>query len=178
MTQPGESVWSEVGGPPKGMKYVKKAKAGEEVSNITRHEPGPPSYRPMGQNMIIPNHPQVSNVHRGKTSQTGMRPRVVYEAEVGTGREQLPPGPAGKRQMSRRHYKLTQRQAEPEGPRQPNHQPQWHEATSHPAQAEEEEQKADQQVPWHMDNLEEMTVPAFSHHFSGSNNGPAINYSL
>ena len=104
-----------------------------------------------------------------------MRPRVVYEAEVGTGRDHLPSGPASKRQMSRRHYKQTQRQADQEAPRQPYHQPQWEEATSHPALTEQEEQKADHQVPWQMDNLEEMSVPAFSQ-FSGSNNGSAINY--
>ena len=90
-----------------------------------------------------------------------MRPSGEYEAEVRTGRDHLHMGPASKRQMSRRHSKLTKRQAVPEAPRQPNHQPQWQEATSGPTWVEEE-QKAEPQVPWLMGNLGEMTVPAFS----------------
>ena len=88
MTKPGDPSWSEVGAPSKGLKYIQKAKAGEEVSTATRHEPSPPSYRPLV--VITPYHPKVSNVQRGKTPLTGMRPRVVYEAEVGTGRDHLP----------------------------------------------------------------------------------------
>ena len=90
-----------------------------------------------------------------------MRPSAEYGVEVRTERDQLFMGPASKRQMSRRHSKLTKRQAQPESPRQPNHQPQWQEATSGPAWVQEE-QKAEPHVPWLMGNVGGMTVPTFS----------------
>ena len=57
MTEPGDPSWSEVGGPPKGFKYIPKAKAEEEVSTNTRHEPGPPSHRSLGH-MIRKGYPE------------------------------------------------------------------------------------------------------------------------
>ena len=120
---------SEKGGPLKGLNYTYRAKrAGGEVSTTTRHEPGPPSLRPLGH-MISTGHPQDSNARRGNQANTRLRTGAQAEAEVRTGREQLPKGPAGKGNLSRRHIKQAKRQAEPEGPRQPNHQPQWKEAT-------------------------------------------------
>ena len=50
--------------------------------------------------------------------------------DLRTGRDQLPKGPEGNGNLSRRHTKVAKRQARPEGPRQPNHQPQWREATT------------------------------------------------
>ena len=73
-----------------------------------------------------------------------MRPRTARETEVRTGRDQLPPGTVSKGNLSRRHTKQAKRQAVPEGPRQPNHQPQWREATVRQAQAEEEVKLAPQ----------------------------------
>ena len=75
--------------------------------------------------------------------------------------------------MSRRHTKLAKRQAEPEGPRQPNHQPQWKEETVRQAQTEEEVKLAPQ-PGWNLDQLDHMTVPAFSALYT-CNNGSAIN---
>ena len=95
------------------------------------------------------------------------------EGEVRTGREQLPKGPAGKGNLSRRHAKQAKRQAEPEGTRQPNHQPQWREATVRQAHAEEEGNRAPQ-PGWNLDQVDQMTVPAFSALYA-SNNGSAIN---
>ena len=60
----------------------------------------------------------------------------------------------------------------PEGPRQPNHQPQWKEATVRQAHAEEEF-KLDPQPGWNLEHLDQMTVPAFSPLYT--NNGSAIN---
>ena len=115
---------SEKGGPLKGLNPVYRVKkAGGEVSNTARHEPGPPSLRPLGH-MIRSGHPKDFNVQRGNLASTRLRPRAQAEAEVRTGREQLPKGPAGKGNLSRRHTKQAKRQAEPEGLRQPNHQPQ------------------------------------------------------
>ena len=69
--------------------------------------------------------------------------------------------PENKRNLSRRHTKLAQRQARPEEPRQPNHQPQWQDATSRQAWAEEEVKRLPQ-LAWDMDRLDGMTVLAFS----------------
>ena len=82
-------------------------------------------------------------------------------------------GPASESKLSRRHTKQAQRQARPEEPRQPNHQPQWQEATSNQAWAEEEA-KRQPHLAWDMDRLDGMTVPAFSPS-QLSNNGSAIN---
>ena len=115
---------SEKGGPLKGLNYTYRVKrAGGEVITTTRHEPGPPSLRPLGH-VISTGHPQDSNVRRGNQANTRLMPRAQAEAEIRTGREQLPKGPAGNGNLSRRHNKLAKRQDRPEGPRQPNHQPQ------------------------------------------------------
>jgi len=103
-----------------------------------------------------------------------MRPSRYREAEVGVGKAQLPQRSANVSKMSRRHTKLEKRRPEVDAPRQPNHQPQWRQATSEAAG--HEEQKA--QVPWLMGNLEQMSVPAFSTESASGNNGPSINYSL
>ena len=42
---------------PEGFKYIPKEKAEEEVSTATRHEPGPPSHRPLGH-MIRKGYPE------------------------------------------------------------------------------------------------------------------------
>ena len=42
-------------------------------------------------------------------------------------------------------------------------QPRWQEVTSGQHQQQEEEQKEDAHVAWHMTHLEGMTVPAFSY---------------
>ena len=88
--------------------------------------------------MISTGHPQDFHVRRGNQANTRLRTGAQAEAEVRTGRDQLPKGPARNCNLSRRHTKLAKRQAEPEGPRQPNHQPQWKEATVMQAHAEEE----------------------------------------
>ena len=109
--------WSEKGGPLKGLNLAYRAKkAGGEVSSATRHEPGPPSLRPLGH-MISSGHPQDSNARRGNQANTRLRPRAQAQAEVRTGREQLPQGPADKGNLSRRQTKQAKRQARPEEPR-------------------------------------------------------------
>ena len=122
--------------------------------------------------MIMPNRLSDSNVPREKPPQTGLRTRTAREAEVSTGRDQLPPGTASKGNLSRRHTKQAKRQARPEGPRQPNHQLQWKEATVRQAHAVEEGNRAPQ-PGWNLDQLDHMTVPAFSALYA--NNGSAIN---
>ena len=97
----------------------------------------------------------------------------MREAEVRTGRDHLPSGTASKGNLSRRQTKLAKRQARPEEPRQPNHQPQWREATIRQARTEEEAKVAPQ-PGWNLDQLEAMTIPAFSPLYA-SNNGSAIN---
>ena len=82
-------------------------------------------------------------------------------------------GPASESKLSRRHTKQAQRQARPEEPRQQNHQPQWKEATSSQAWAEEEGKRMPQ-LAWDLERLDVMTVPAFSAS-QLSNNGSAIN---
>ena len=72
-------------GPLKGLNLVYRAKkAGGEVSTTARHEPGPPSSRPLGH-MISSGHPQDSYVRRGNQANTRLRPRAQAEAEVRTG---------------------------------------------------------------------------------------------
>jgi hypothetical protein len=90
-----------------------------------------------------------------------MRPRTVRETDVRTGRDQLPLGTASKGNLSRRHTKQVKKQARPEGPRQPNHQPQWKEATVMQAEAEEEVKRAPQ-PGWNLDQLDQLTIPAIS----------------
>ena len=112
---------SEKGGPLKGLNPVYRVKrAGGEVSTTTRHEAGPPSLRPPGH-MISTGHPQDSNVRRGNQANTRLRPKAQAEAEVRTGRDQLPQGPARESKLSRRHTKLEKRRPEVEALRQPNH---------------------------------------------------------
>ena len=108
---------SEKGGPLTGLNPTYRVKkAGGEVSRPTRHEPGPPSLRPLGH-MISSGHPQGSNARRGNQANTRLRPRGQAEAEVRTGRDQLPQGPASKGNLSRRQTKQAKRQARPEEPR-------------------------------------------------------------
>jgi hypothetical protein len=57
--------WSEKGGPLKGLNPVYRVKkAGGEVSGTTRHEPGPPSLRPLGH-MISSGPPRTPTSDEG-----------------------------------------------------------------------------------------------------------------
>ena len=158
----------EKGGPQKGGNYSYRKKTGNqtqpetgrtEVSTPHRQETGPHSRRQLGH-MISSAYPQDSNARRGNQAYTRLRPSRGNEAEVRTGRDQLPQGPARGSKLSRRQTKQEQRRPEVEALRQPNHQPRWREATSTVILAGHEEEKA--QVPWLMGNLEQMSVPAFS----------------
>ena len=81
---------SEKGGPLKGLDPTYRVKkAGGEVSTTARHEPGPPSLRPLGH-MISSGHPQGSNARRGNQANTRLRPRAQAEAEVGLGPPKSP----------------------------------------------------------------------------------------
>ena len=102
-----------------------------------------------------------------------MRPSCNREAEVGVGKAQLPQRSANVSKLSRRHTKLEKRRPEVDAPRQPNHQPQWKEATVRQAHAEEEGNRAPQ-PGWNLNQLDQMTVPAFSPVHT-SNNDSAIN---
>ena len=161
-------TWVEKGGPQKGGNQQYRQKPGNqtrpgtgipEVSTPHRQETGPHSRRQLGH-MISSAYPQDSNVRRGNQAYTRLRPSRGNEAEVRTGRDQLPQGPARESKLSRRQTKQEQRRPEVQAPRQPNHQPRWREATSAVILAGQEEEKA--QVPWLMGNLEQMSVPAFS----------------
>ena len=116
---PGVPARVEDGGPTRGLnqKYRQKDHQSKpeasqregEVSTTHRHEPGPPSRRQLG-NMIIPSNPQVYNVTGGDLpTQLGMRPSRGTEAEVRTGRVQLPQGPVDKKRLSRRQTKFARR---------------------------------------------------------------------
>jgi hypothetical protein len=103
-------TWVEKGGPQKGGNSTYRKKTGNqahretggpEVSTPHRQEAGPHSRRQLGH-MISSAYPQDSNVRRGNQAYTRLRPSRGNEAEVRTGRDQLPQGPARESKLSRR----------------------------------------------------------------------------
>ena len=92
-------TWVEKGGPQKGGNQQYRQKPGNqtrpgtgipEVSTPHRQEAGPHSRRQLGQHMISSAYPQDCNARRGNQAYTRLRPSGGNEAEVRTGRDQLP----------------------------------------------------------------------------------------